>query len=292
MFEPETERALVAVPLDGTQTELWFKAIQDAYAAQPDGWDSFVDELRITAGQQDSAFDGAFVDAFVVEADRIGDPLAAIEELAKHSVDEIVQEHTEVLRRMTGAAPDSLSWVTDAQQGTLETALGAGWPDLVRAKFDEVWPAWRESGGDDLVRTLDEWTDTIIAEVAASPESSVAGLAWVTDEQQTQLDELYEIRGDWREWLPAELDSRWDQWRETTAEELTPWLDGLLPSLVLPSDDELVEQVRGPAMDAFMADVPALAEELGITVDQLNTEIAELPREFFDEIIRERVAAA
>jgi hypothetical protein len=69
MFEPETERALVAVPLDGTQAELWFKAIHDAYAAQPDSWHSFVEELRITAGHQDSAFDGAFVDAFVLEAD-------------------------------------------------------------------------------------------------------------------------------------------------------------------------------------------------------------------------------
>jgi len=60
-------------------------------------------------------------------------------------------------------------------------------------------------------------------------------LGWVTTDQQTRLDELWEIRGDWREWLPHELDDRWQGWRTSTPDVLSPWLDEVVASLVLSS---------------------------------------------------------
>jgi len=59
-----------------------------------------------------------------------------------------------------------------------------------------------------------------------------ASLEWVTPEQQEQLNILWESFGDWRQWLPAQLDDAWPEWRGSTAEVLVPWLNPYIVSWV------------------------------------------------------------
>lgn len=60
----------------------------------------------------------------------------------------------------------------------------------------------------------------------------VESLEWVAEEQQERLAELSQLRGGWHEWLPAELDGRWPDWRASTEDTLSPWLDQVLDELL------------------------------------------------------------
>jgi hypothetical protein len=68
----------------------------------------------------------------------------------------------------------------------------------------------------------------------------VEDLEWVSEQQQIQLAELTPQRGEWREWLPAEFDERWPEWRGSTEDVLAPWLDVVI-GLLLTGGAETVE---------------------------------------------------
>lgn len=101
--------------------------------------------------------------------------------------------------------------------------------------------------------------------------AEVTEFEWVTEEQRTQLNELWEVRGDWRQWLPDELTSRWPEWPHSTDDVLTPWLDELIPSLILPAE-------------ATEEDVQQLAAEVRTLLDDMLREHPELTRMPADEL--------
>lgn len=92
--------------------------------------------------------------------------------------------------------------------------------------------------------------------------SGVDGLGWVTNQQQAQLNELWEIRGDWRDWLPGELDARWPGWRDAgegpeREAELVADLDNLISMLVLPSglEAEDLAQINATVIDPVLQEI-------------------------------------
>lgn len=120
---------------------------------------------------------------------------------------------------------EECEWVTPEQRVRLDElrAEYGDWPEWVPAELDDTWPGWRDAQPNELTQWLDARLN--------------AGLSWVTDTQQAQLNELWEIRGDWREWLPVELDTHWPDWKTSTPQELAGWLDGLIPMLVMPAEE-------------------------------------------------------
>jgi hypothetical protein len=128
-----------------------------------------------------------------------------------------------------------LAWVNEEQEQDLDTLveLRGDWHEWLPVELDTQWPEWLQSTSEHLGPWLDELVPTLVLPVDAV---SVEALTWVSDAQATQLNELHETRGDWRDWLPAELDEQWAQWRDALADDLGPWLDQLIPGLVLPVD--------------------------------------------------------
>jgi hypothetical protein len=205
-----------------------------------------------------------------------------------------------------------LAWVTVEQQAHLDQhqpVLG-DWRDWLPAQLDEWWPQWDQSTPDQLVPFLDEWLPTLatpanlddagdagdagddddiggIDQIEVSPEEipaedkpatlgdpdNVFSLAWVTDDQGAQLDEMTEIRGDWHEWLIDEMTSRRPEWVELSPAELTAWLDDLIPLLVLPTD---ADALLGSLSDAF----------------EQNPEMAALAAEFDEEELAQIIEQA
>lgn len=183
---------------------------------------------------------------------------------------------------------EGLHWVTEQQEAWLSGEWGDEWPVYLRDWLASVWPEWEQAGDEDRQQWLD--SQVPVADGGAEAGAGVADLSWVRPEQVAQLNELWEVRGDWREWLPVELDGRWAEWRWSTPEELAPWLDGLLPGLVLPPEAaDIVDNIISPAMAELYAQLPQLAYELGITVDELTAEMNALPEEFFVDIVLERI---
>lgn len=58
-------------------------------------------------------------------------------------------------------------------------------------------------------------------------------LLWVTDAQMAELEKLTETRGDWTEWLCAQLDEWWPEWTNASPAELVSWLNECLPALAV-----------------------------------------------------------
>ncbi|TDP92085.1 hypothetical protein [Labedaea rhizosphaerae] len=191
------------------------------------------------------------------------------------------------------ANPRELGWLTADQQTFLESLsdLRGDWHDWLPGQLDEWWPGWDRSTPDELVPWVNEALPSLTAQ-ESGVDTGVEDLAWLTEQHRTQLDELYEIRGDWAQWLPGELDARWPEWRRSTPDVLGPWLDGILPGLVLPGEaGEILEQVAKPALAALYARIDDMAAEIGMTPDELAAEIEGLPSDFFAEIVLEELAA-
>jgi hypothetical protein len=109
----------------------------------------------------------------------------------------------------------------------------------------------------------------------------VTSLSWVTPAQRTQLDELYEVMGDWEVWLPDELDGRVEGWEGMDPETLVARLDALIPSLVLPSSDDIVELAAGMSdkIERFALDDP-----------EVRDLVSELDQEELEALVEEALA--
>jgi hypothetical protein len=224
------------------------------------------------------------------------------------------------------ADPRSLDWLTDGHRDQLDTLIASygDWRQWLPTQMDQWWPDWVQADSAQLTTWFDGALQSLVqpsvadpgaasspalgpegiaeegasgggpatAETALVTEVEPTNLDWITEAQQTELEGLDPIRGDWRDWLPAELDSRWRDWRGSAPEHLTARLDTLLPLLTMPSDDGLVEHFLPEAMEQFQATLPSLAEDLGLSLGELEAEIAKLPDDFFANLVEEQIAAA
>ena len=143
-----------------------------------------------------------------------------------------------LLDRVIGVA--YLTWISDEQAGQLDTLweVRGDWREWLPGELDERWPQWLQADP----ATLGPWLDQLLPFLVVPADVvDVEDLAWLSAEQTAHLDGLAEVRGDWRSWLPRELDERWPDWRRSTPDVVGPYLDGLLPFLVLPVDAVDVE---------------------------------------------------
>jgi hypothetical protein len=83
------------------------------------------------------------------------------------------------------------------------------------------------------------------------------GLGWVSPGQRAQLEQLQAARGDWRDWLPSELDEHWAGWRASTPDVLAPWLGQILPRL----RSSATAEEPTPAADPTPAQAPAVFDQ-------------------------------
>ena len=131
--------------------------------------------------------------------------------------------------------------------------------------------------------------------------SAADALGWVGAEQQDALVEIFGTA--WQEPLIAELRTRWgDSWTAGPADTKRAQLENLLPLLVMPfaeaglsedeaaSIDELVADVQTAALDDLSAAVPAIAEELGMTAEEVAQIIADMPADVFAAAMAQQLA--
>ncbi|MEV8374591.1 hypothetical protein AB0P21_17760 [Kribbella sp. NPDC056861] len=150
--------------------------------------------------------------------------------------------------------PRALGWLTPEQQTQLDTltVTRGDWHTWLPLQMDEWWAGWEQSDPAQLTTWFESALPSLVAPAVDAAESPAAAeefdprsLDWVTAEQQSSLDEFAEIRGDWREWLAADLDRRREDWTTLPPDELAPWLDLLIPLLALPEADDFLDAILG-----------------------------------------------
>jgi hypothetical protein len=187
---------------------------------------------------------------------------------------------------MSGA--EDLEWVTQQQEVQLEQSrsVRGEWRDWLPGQLDTFWPEWRSSDAP----TLAPWLDSLLpslgsaeaveseaveseseseAEAVEAAAVDVSDLSWVTAEQSTQLDQLHEIRGDWHEWLPVELD-RIGEWRYSSPGALAQWLESIIPTFVMPA--EAVTESDAEALTATLTEALQGDAEMAAIVANLSPE--------------------
>ena len=129
------------------------------------------------------------------------------------------------------AAPDprELRWVTADQAGRLEkVSTGRGhWTEWLPTQLDEWWADWPSASDQELTPWLDEWLPTLTPAEAFDARD----LGWVHESQVDELEAYASTRGDWRDWLPEQLDEWWPEWPTADSETLIPWLTECLAVL-------------------------------------------------------------
>jgi hypothetical protein len=204
---------------------------------------------------------------------------------------------------LTGEAPPppenpitTLAWVRPAEAQEL---LGQGWQKLIVFKLDQVWPDWRQQTDSAVLDGwLRDWTPAL---------QGARDLAWVPAQMQERLATL---GATWPGQLRDSLDKIWAEWRVETdtavlAGWLPDWIHQLFPQFasppgepVPPGDGEpsapdnaqaelVLKNVVEPCMNELTQKLPALAESLGLTLEELTAEMAQLPSEFFEQAILE-----
>jgi hypothetical protein len=177
--------------------------------------------------------------------------------------------------------------------------VGAQWEANPEQRWEELKPGFLEQlrlGNESefsVVARLFEWTATLSDEdtrtmlttesqrnealtvliqrwEAETAAAAIASLQWVTEEQQGQLNTLLDTFGDWRQWLPGQLDDAWPDWRSSTAEVLAPWLNPYIASWVSPAPSQAAGGV--PASDTA---VPAAATGVQTAIDEIVKAILE-----------------
>ena len=129
---------------------------------------------------------------------------------------------------------ERFEWVNPEQRSRLESIYGGEWGEPLDVQltdtYGEDW--YTDNEEPQLVELLDQ----LLAQIG-NAVPNVSDLAWLTDVQVGQLEQLAASRGDFHEWFPIELDNAWPEWRQSTPDVIGPWLDGLIPSLVLSSEE-------------------------------------------------------
>lgn len=240
-------------------------------------------------------------------------------ERARESASEFAYDATE-LNTDTGVA--TLAWVTEAQRQALEecTPTRGAWYTWLPAAFDQAWPEWRQSTDEVLGQWLDSiWpnlveldgTDRTVAAIedplavaadvdlmmgavespgsdpsasAVTPPDAVdaSDLSWVTSTQAARLEALGDARGEWRQWLPDELDAI-GEWRESAPGDLIPWLDLIIPTLQTVGTAERVSQDDVEATDDSQAATATSPNDLQATHARAAQELTVILAESLSE---------
>jgi hypothetical protein len=282
MYDQDAEQIMLAAELGASDVRDWFDALCEttagAHGEPPSDWATFKERLAEQAQSYNSAFDASFVRAFctAVESTDVGDPLDTLREMSGRGPEELAAAYPTLLDQEASEDPVTLDWVTEAQRTRLSTEIGDHWPDLVRPKLSEVWPAWRESDPETLTGFLDQWMDTIVAETSqATGETTADGpdsLSWVTEAQQARLS--VGIGGEWPDIVRAKLDEVWAPWRESDAATLTGFLDEWMDTIV----GEAARATPMPGLDKFDEETQTVlvSDEGRATVDDLQRQLAEI----------------
>ncbi|WP_112242969.1 hypothetical protein [Kribbella monticola] len=172
------------------------------------------------------------------------------------------------------ADPRDLTWLTPDQQAHLDTLTETrgDWRTWLPPQMDEWWPEWTAADPTQLATWFNGALPGLTQQATAeSPD--VRDLAWLTPEQQAQLDELTPVRGDWHAWLPLQMDKWWADWTRSTAEQLTTWFDTALPTLV-PADpkDPIGGVAEAQAAEGAMAEAEAGDTEEGVPANRPTVE--------------------
>jgi hypothetical protein len=194
-------------------------------------------------------------------------------------------ERNSAIRDYHAEWQQGLAWVKPEQQTQLNELweLRGDWHEWLPGQLTEWWPEWPDSTPGDLAPWLDSYLPSLFVSTDLAEEADVTTLAWVTPEQQTQLNELWELRGDWHEWLPGQLTEWWPEWQQSTPEDLAPWLDGYLPSLFLSTE---------VAEEASEATAEAAPEEIAQrSLDDLTGQVLQSKPELAGEISEEELRA-
>jgi|SRR5579875_75731 len=165
------------------------------------------------------------------------------------------------------------------------------------ADFSRLFPPGDVAGQQSIAEGLGQQHQQIAAlmqetgEQLGTAAADVTSLDWVTPEQQAQLDGAGRD-GDWRQWLPGELDRRVPGWSLLTPGALAGTLDGLVGLLSLPFEPEvteIMENVMQPALQELYAQIPDMADELGMKPDELREYIDSLPDDFFSDLVEKKL---
>jgi hypothetical protein len=171
----------------------------------------------------------------------------------------------------------ALGWLRDDQRDQLSTVGSerGDWREWVPIQMDEWWPDWAKASPDELSGWFDSALQGLFpeAEAEADPEplADPRGLEWLTEVQRNQLDTLVAARGDWREWLPLQMDEWWPDWTQADSAQLATWFDGALPSLV-PVQQVAPESVAEPVAEAAEPVIEAAAAEEPVDAEQTAEE--------------------
>lgn len=215
-------------------------------------------------------------------------------------VDKYIGEHPELVAAyraggtsvLAGALPKpkadtpGLAWVTDGQQATLQgwQPIRGDWHEWLPEQLTEWWPQWQQATPDVLTTTLDEWMPSLITY-----------LTWVTPEQQAALGT------DWFDLVRAKLDEVWPGWyEETNPAEHAKWLAGWWHVLAGPpaappaaSAEPDAEKATQVTLAKLIGELPRLAKEQGVAVEELAAELKEMEKEgLFSEIASKEGGAA
>ncbi|TWD79401.1 hypothetical protein FB561_0459 [Kribbella amoyensis] len=152
------------------------------------------------------------------------------------------QESDDTLREWLRERIDAvaLGWVTATQQSQLGTLTDRGdWREWLPRQLDEWWADWAKASPGELTAWLDGGLASLLpADETAEPAFDARELTWVTPSQSAALEAYTPERGDWRTWLPGQLDIWWPDWTTASPDDLTPWLDNALPSLPPPGPQQ------------------------------------------------------
>lgn len=167
------------------------------------------------------------------------------------------------------------------------------------ADFSRLFPPGDAAGEQSIAAGLEQQHQQITAlmqetgEQLGAAAADVTTLDWVTPEQRAQLDGAGRD-GDWRQWLPGELDRRVPGWSLLTPDALAGTLDGFVGLLSLPFEPEvtdMMENVMQPALQELYAQIPDMADELGMEPDELREYIDALPDSFFSDLVETKLEA-
>ncbi|MGC4941097.1 hypothetical protein [Kribbella sp. DT2] len=155
---------------------------------------------------------------------------------------------------------EEFRWVSEQQEQYLEndgsSAWGRNWPEHLSRYLDTTRSGWQQE--DDETRRT--WLQERVESIA---------LGWVTAEQRQELGTLTATRGDWRDWLPEQLDQWWPDWSKTSPAELTAWFATAMAGLLPRSEDAPgpVDQASADprALDWLTADQRTRLESLSAT---------------------------
>lgn len=287
------QEALEAAGVAAHDVETWHALVAEAYAGSSD-WDDFDARLR------DGAGDDAVVDGFLAQLGERG----GYDELERMSAsfpaddsddaDDADDADDESADDSDDADDESHDAVDESADGSGHEADDEVWASLLPTYG--VWDEW--DGSQERWEQLRDW---VYAELYGESEDWHR-IAW---ERLSPLDELgADARLAELERLGVQVTSAdeasHDEPHDATAAAADADADApdavdAIPVVEIHDEqvlEQIAEKVYEPAMAQLMESLPDIADQLGMSVDELRSHVAELPIEFFADLVADEVGAA